>query len=266
VPPAPDVRTIDPIKPETNNTIELGYKGEIAGRLFLDLAGYRTTYKDFTSPLSVIANPLTGATATTAYYRTTGAKVTDDNGGPQVALAYFNLGEATITGLDGGLRYYFKDNVVASASFGLIKLDTIKRKTGDPVESTALNTTSAKFNIGMDYTNLFEGVNVGWSSRYVNRYSFQSGVNWGVIPAFGTFDMTASWKIPASNGKLFVSAQNLFSCIGGTTAPPPTGIASSKKADYTVKQQCGFGQTHQEMLNMPAIGPIVFVGVRYEGR
>ena len=260
------VRTIDPIKPETNNTIELGYKGEIAGKLFLDITGYRTTYMNFTSPLSVIANPLAGAAATTAYYRTTGAKVTDDAGGPQIALAYFNLGEATITGLDGGLRYYFKDNVVASASFGLIKLDTIKTKVGDPVESTALNTTSAKFNIGMDYTEILPDVNVGWTVRYVNRYSFQSGVNWGTIPAFGTYDMTASYKIPSSNGRLFVSAQNLFSCIGGTTAPPPTGIASSKKADYTVKQQCGFGQTHQEMLNMPAIGPIVFVGVRYEGR
>ena len=105
-----------------------------------------------------------------------------------------------------------------------------------------------------------------FSVRYVNRYSFQSGVNWGVIPGFGTFNLTASYKLPSSNGKLFVSAQNLFSCVGGTTTPPATGIASSQKAVYTVKQQCGFGQTHQEMLNMPAIGPIIFVGVRYEGR
>ena len=261
------VRSIDPIKPETNNTIELGYKGEIANKLFLDIAGYRTTYKDFMSPLSVIANPLAGAAATTAYYRTTGVKVTDDAGGPQIALAYFNLGEATITGIDAGARYYFTDNIVASGSIGLLKLDTIKTKTGDPVESTALNTTSAKFNAGMDFNNVIaDDVNAGFSVRYVNRYSFQSGVNWGVIPGFGTFNLTASYKLPSSNGKLFVSAQNLFSCVGGTTTPPATGIASSQKAVYTVKQQCGFGQTHQEMLNMPAIGPIIFVGVRYEGR
>ncbi len=261
------VRTIDPIKPETNNTIEVGYKGEIANRLFLDIAGYRTTYKDFMSPLSVIANPLAGAAATTAYFRSTGVKVTDDNGGPQVALAYFNLGEATITGLDAGVRYYFTDNIVASSSLGLIKLDTIKTKVGDPVESTALNTTSAKFNAGMDFNNVIANdLNAGFTVRYVNRYSFQSGVNWGVIPAFGTFDLTASYKLPDSNGKLFVSAQNLFSCVGGTTTPPAAGIASTRQATYTVQQKCGFGQTHQEMINMPAIGPIIFVGVRYEGR
>ena len=256
-------RTIDPIKPETNNTWELGYKGEIANRLFVDVTGYHTKYTDFHSPLSVIANPFAG---TNAYYRTTGAKVTDDAGNPQVALAYFNLGEATISGLDAGLKFYFTDNISASGNVSLIKVDTIVRKTGDPAESSALNTTSAKFNGGMDFTNIAPNTTVGFGVRYVNRYDFQSGVNWGLIPSFGTLDLTASYQIPNSGARITVQAQNIFSCIAGVSTPPATGIASSQKATYTSGQKCGFGQTHQEMLNMPAMGPLVFVGIRWDGR
>ena len=61
------VTSYAPIRPETNNTWELGYKGEIGNTLFIDVTGYLTKYQDFQSPLSVIANPLAGANATTAY-------------------------------------------------------------------------------------------------------------------------------------------------------------------------------------------------------
>ena len=64
----------------------------------------------------VIANPLTGATATTAYNLRTGAKITDPAGGPQVALTYFNAGKATIRGIDAGLKLYFTDKVSLSVN------------------------------------------------------------------------------------------------------------------------------------------------------
>ena len=189
--------------------------------------------------------------------------MTDQAGGPQVVLIYYNLGEATITGLDAGLKYYFTDNVSASGNIGLIKVDTIKTTN---LEATAINSTSAKANIGMDFANVMPNTNAGFSMRYVNRYTFMSGVNVGIIPSFGTLDFSASYQIPRSNTRITLQAQNLFACSGGTSTPPAAGIASGVKAVYTVSQSCGFGQTHQEMLNMPAIGPLVFLGVRWDGR
>jgi len=256
-----------PIQPEKNDTWEVGYKGEISNKLFIDITAYQTKYQNFQSPLSVIANPFGGSTA---YNHATGAKVTDPAGGPQIVLIYYNLGEATIGGIDAGLKYYFTDNVSMSGNIGLLKVDTIK--TTNP-EATAINSTSAKVNAGMDWTNVMPNVNAGFSMRYVNRYTFTSGVNRGIIPSFGTLDFSASYLVRTGT-RVTLQAQNLFGCVGGTSTPPAAGISSSAStnpattgnATYTVKQSCGFGHTHQEMLNMPAIGPLVFLGVRWDGR
>ena len=249
------------IQPEKNDTWEVGYKGEISNKLFIDITAYQTKYQNFQSPLSIIANPF-GNPSTNAYNHVTGAKVTDQNGGPQIVLIYYNLGEATIDGIDAGLKYYFTDNVSAMGNVSLLKVDTIKTTNA---EATAINSTSAKVNAGIDWANVLPNTNAGFSMRYVNRYSFQSGVNRGIIPSFGTLDFSASYLI-RSGTRVTLQAQNLFSCVGGTSTPPSTGISSGAVATYTVSHSCGFGQTHQEMLNMPAIGPLVFLGVRWDGR
>ena len=247
-----------PIQPEKNDTWEVGYKGEINNTLFIDVTAWQSKYQGFQSPLSIIANPFSG---TNAYYKTTGQKVTDEAGGPQVVLIYYNLGEATIGGIDAGLKYYVSDNVSASGNVSLLQVDTIKTTN---VEATAINSTSAQVNAGMDFANIVPNTTAGFSMRYVNRYTFQSGVNVGIVPSFGTLDFTASYQL-RNNVRIMFQAQNLFACVGGTSAPPAAGIASGKAAVYTVKQSCGIGQTHQEMLNMPAIGPLVFLGVRWDG-
>ena len=260
------VNTFDPIRPEINKTYELGYKGEIAQKLFLDVVGYTTKFDGFISPLIVIANPLRGAAATTAYNRRTGAKVTDAAGGPQVALTYFNAGQATINGIDGGAKFYFTDKVAASLTASLVKIDTIIRKATDPVEATAFNSPSVRVTGGMDFNNIFQNVIAGFTTRYVSKYDFRSGVNYGLIPAFGTMDVTAGYTLPNTGTKILFRAQNIFSCVGGTTTAPALGIASANQAVYAEGRECGFGKKHQEMINAPVLGPIVLLGVRWEGK
>ena len=81
------LRTFAPVVPEVNNTIELGYKGVIKDRLYIDVAGYVARYKSFLSPLVVVANPYTGnaATATYAYNTATNTKYVNASGGSQTA-------------------------------------------------------------------------------------------------------------------------------------------------------------------------------------
>lgn len=45
------LRDVDPIKPTTNNTFEIGYKGIIGGRLQLSVDAWREKRKDFVGPL-----------------------------------------------------------------------------------------------------------------------------------------------------------------------------------------------------------------------
>ncbi|MBI3567218.1 MAG: TonB-dependent receptor [Gemmatimonadetes bacterium] len=260
------VATYNPIKPETNDTWELGYKGVIGNDLYVDLTGYRTNFKDFMSPLVVIANPLAGAAATTAYDTKTGAKITDKAGGPQVALTYFNVGKAQITGLDAGLRYYFTDKISASGNFSLIHVDSIESNPAAP-EATAFNSASSRITAGMDFADLvMPKTNSGFTVRYVNGYDFRSGVNRGRIPGFATLDFTANYQIPDTHTALMLQVQNAFACVQGTSTPPVQGISSAYAATYTDGQSCGFGKAHSEMINAPLIGTILQLGVRWSGR
>ncbi|HZK77420.1 MAG TPA: TonB-dependent receptor, partial [Gemmatimonadaceae bacterium] len=191
------VNTIAPIAPETNTTWELGYKGVLADRLFLDITGYRSNFKKFMSPLVIIANPLL-AVPTFAFDAKTGKQLTGSTGGIQIPLTYFNVGNAQITGTDMGVKFLVTPTIAINGTASLQKLDTIERKATDPIEATAFNSPTTKFNVGMDFANLYNNqLHGGFTVRYVNGYHFLSGINNGKVPTFSTFDVTAGYKLPA---------------------------------------------------------------------
>jgi outer membrane receptor for monomeric catechols len=103
----------------------------------------------------------------------------------------------------------------------------------------------------------------GFTARYVSKYSFRSGINYGMVPAFGTFDLTASYRV-RSDARILLQASNLYACSGGSSTMPSAGVSSATAATYTKNQKCGFGQRHQEMINMPEVGAIVLAGVRWD--
>lgn len=262
------VRTIAPIEPEKNDTWEVGYKGVLGNRLFIDITGYRSNFKKFMSPLFVIANFLTPAAAggpTFAYNAKTGTKYVGSNGtSDQIALTYFNVGDAQITGTDMGLKFLLTPSVAINGTASLQKLDTIKANAGDPAEATAFNSPTTKFNVGMDFANLYNNVlRAAFTVRYVNGYRFLSGVNNGKIPTFSTFDFTAGYKLPVSGTRINLSVQNLFVCRGGTSSINGW-VAANRPSIYNKKQECGFGKKHIEMINMPEIGTMAFLGIRWD--
>ncbi|MDB4907457.1 MAG: hypothetical protein JWO05_2241 [Gemmatimonadetes bacterium] len=255
-------KAYDPIRPETNDTWELGYKGVVGQRLFVDVTGYRTRFQHFLSPLATIAVPVLG---TTAYNHKTGAKVTDEAGANQIVLSYFNVGEGTIHGVDAGLRFFFTDKIAASGNVSLMSVDTIKALATDPPEATSFNSPSSRINAGMDFNNVVQNTTAGFTMRYVHKYNFRSGVNFGMIPAFGTLDLNGSYRLNQS-ARIMVQATNLYACTGGTSSAPVTGIASTVPAIYAQKQSCGFGKKHSEMLNSPEVGPTILAGLRFDMR
>jgi iron complex outermembrane receptor protein len=116
----------------------------------------------------------------------------------------------------------------------------------------------------MDFANLYANQLRGsFTVRYVNGYHFLSGVNNGKVPTFTTFDFTAGYKLPLSGASLNLSVQNLFACRGGTSSINGW-LAATKPSIYNKKQECGFGMKHIEMINMPQIGTMAFLGIRWD--
>ncbi len=262
------VRTIDPIEPETNDTYELGYKGVIGNRLFVDITGYRSYFKKFMSPLVIIANPLTPASAggpTFAFDRKTGEVLKSATANPaQIPLTYFNVGNAQITGTDMGLKFLVTPTIAINGTASLQKLDTVERAATDPLEATAFNSPTTKFNVGMEFADLYNNqLRAGFTVRYVNGYRFRSGINVGKVPTFSTFDVTAGYKIPNVGASINLSVQNLFACRGGTSTINGW-LAATRPLTYNKKQECGLGKKHIEMINMPEIGTMAFLGIRWD--
>jgi len=253
------LRTFAPVVPEVNNTLEIGYKGVFKDRLYVDVAGYVADYKSFLSPLVVVANPFAGSFA---YNTRTDTKYVNAQGAEQIALTYYNLGKATLSGIDAGLRYVVTSKVNASGTFSVLKLDSITQKVGDPVEATALNSPTAKATIGMDARNLPYAGFGGFVLRFVKDYQFLSGSHNGRIPGLVAFDFNIGRQLNKGTTINF-SMQNLFACTSGTT-DQPAWLAAGRPSTYNRGWGCGLGREHIELLNMPALGSMAFLGIRFD--
>ncbi|MEO5814220.1 MAG: TonB-dependent receptor [Gemmatimonadaceae bacterium] len=260
--------TFKPLVPETNKTWEFGYKGVLARRVYLDGTYYHSNYENFLSPLAVIANPFTGAAATFASPTANpngipvnaAGNIVNAAGVTPVMLTYFNIGAATISGVDIGANVYATDKLELRGTLSTVKLSNLNVP-AVYAEATALNAPGTKWTLGATMRDIGPAT-AGMTFRNVNSYFFRSGSNLGVIPTFGTLDASVNVKAPAMQNVLVnLSVSNLFSC----TANSVTYVAGTTPANSQIATEdrgCGFNRKHSEMVNMPQIGTMLFLGMR----
>lgn len=256
------VNEIQPLVPESNNTWELGYKGVIGDRLYLDVTGYYAEYEDFLSPLQPINNFL--ASPPTLAFDDEGDPILAANGDPQIVLTYLNLGESKIYGADLGARYALSPSVNLTGTLSILELDDVERgATAAAQEATALNAPPVTWTLGTDFSDAFGRLSGGLLIRHQTGYSFASGINTGTIPTFETVNAHLAYEV-TEGLQLRVRANNLFTCrtlepTGGQTTQPPVGDGSTLDGSHS----CGFDEGHIEMINMPAQEATVFAGFRW---
>jgi outer membrane receptor for ferrienterochelin and colicins len=236
----------------------------VGQRLFFDGAYYRSTYEHFMSPLVVISNPYT-ATPTYAH-DASGARILNHTGIAPVTLIYYNLGRAELQGIDAGVNYYAMRHLTLSGTFSWLQVDTVDVPAGRE-EATATNAPNTKWTVGANLVDIGMGggtLNAGTTVRHVSSHYFRSGINFGVIPTFSTLDLSAGYRMPRFNTTLNVGISNLFACSQNDEQPLTYATTDPLRRDPTNKErQCGVNLKHTEMINMPAIGTMVFVGARY---
>ena len=78
-------------------------------------------------------------------------------------------------------------------------------------------------------------------------------------------------------GKSMIEAAAMMACASASaveaiqlssgspeSVQPAAEYQSGRESIYTPDSKCGFGQAHTEMLNMPALGTMLFVGLRWD--
>jgi hypothetical protein len=151
------------------------------------------------------------------------------------------------------VTYVLNPRVDFTGTFSYLNLDGItgiNTNLASEREATALNSPGTKWTAGMHLRDLGR-----WSGgtvlRYVNGYRFVSGINNGRIPTFSTLDANVGYRIPNLHSQINLAVANLFSC-------------HAKDLTIADGEECGVGVKHTEMINMPSIGTMVFLGLRVD--
>jgi outer membrane receptor for ferrienterochelin and colicins len=260
-------RTFDPLEPEENTTWEFGYKGVIADRVFVDVAHYRSQYENFMSPLAVIGDGLglgaAGQPAGTQVwaYDADGNRINNTLGNPALTLTYYNLGSAKLTGTDAGVNVIITPKINLRGTLSVIDISDVAVEAGRE-ESTTLNSPELKWTLGAGFQD-FGRLTGGFSVRHVDEYYFRSGANRGFVPGFTTLDANLGYRLDRFNTQVTLGVSNMFAC-GGRFTYADTDVLFQNPTDED--RSCGFGEKHQEMINMPEIGTMVFLGLRYSTR
>ncbi|WP_178991065.1 TonB-dependent receptor [Winogradskyella schleiferi] len=176
-----DGTKIQKLDVETINSYEIGYKGQLTDKLFVDVNGYYNQSDNFISPLRNIADAANGNFVTQVGDQPIGDVVEGSTGA--FILTYLNFGHVDTYGVDIGLNYYFSDSFRTSVNYSYFGRDLDKddlandgNLDGQVLESELpINTPNHKMSVGFHYNKgKFYGAIYG---RYVQKYDFFSGIN-----------------------------------------------------------------------------------------
>lgn len=204
---------------EKISTYEVGYKGLLFDKLFVDGYYYYSSYTDFIAEiLFVQATPTAGAptngTSTNALIPNSGpADPTGIVDGSVATQEYgFDInanGNVTAQGWALGLNYSLGGgyNLGGNVSFNeLISQQDLL----DQGFRASYNTPEWKTNLTFGNRNVGNGFGFNVSYKWQDAFLWESAFGRGVIPSFQTVDAQISYKLPSIKTVLKVGGSNIF--------------------------------------------------------
>jgi iron complex outermembrane recepter protein len=193
------------VKPEQIQSIEVGYKGLIGGRLLIDAAYYYNVYDDFIAQFRVrkAAGPFTGDPAND---QAVAASLLSGDASNTFQL-YTNLDETVKSqGAVFGFDYSLPGNYLISANYNWNQLITDQQD--DFIFD--FNTPEHKVNVSFGNRRLTDllGFNLTW--RWQEEFNWTSSFANGTVPAVSTFDAQVSYRVPNLKSVVKVGGSNLF--------------------------------------------------------
>lgn len=205
---------IAPIRPEQVRTFELGYRGTLWNKLYVDAGYYFSFYQDFIGfNLGVTFDDARdfGLPATNIQAYRVAANATDI---------------VTTQGFAIGLNYYFHKKYALNGNYSWNRLDL--RGSDDPI-IPAFNTPEHKFNIGVSARELvmdfrtFAINNIGFNINYkwIQGFQFEGSPQFtGFVPTYGLIDAQVNytqedWKTTFKLGASNLLNNQVFQVYGG---------------------------------------------------
>jgi len=189
------VKTTTPLKPEQISTWELGYKGTIEKKLYVDINYYNGLSKNFLSPTQSIGGRalFVGKIPVTHNPAFAGVVVNDTLKNASF-LTFFNYGDVRAYGVDVGLNYSFNNIISLSVRYSWFDSDITKDNIKNDAnrdgfvskEEKSLNAPNNRGVIMLKFENLYkQKMFFNLSARWVEQYDFYSGNQIGTAEGEG---------------------------------------------------------------------------------
>ncbi|RMA64352.1 iron complex outermembrane receptor protein [Ulvibacter antarcticus] len=257
-----DGTKIEKLDVETINSYEIGYKGKLSDKLFIDTNAYYNQSDNFISPLRNIADAANGNFVTHIGDQPIGEVIEGSTGA--FVLTYLNFGHVDTYGVDVGLNYYFDDNFRTSFNYSYFDRNLDKddlandgNLDGQVLESELpINTPNHKFSAGVHYNNgKFYGALYG---RYVQKYDFFSGINVAAETQDQDGDGVNEIVENAQVGRTWNYGQ-----LGGFTVDANAGYNFSDSLSLGVSLTNLFNAEVREFVASPVIETLVSFELKY---
>lgn len=194
-----DFYDVAPIRPEQVKTIELGYRGMISKKFYVDIGYYHSWYKHFIGynvGIDIDYNPANPLPSRFQAYRVA-ANATDI---------------VTTQGINIGINYYLGNNWVVNANYSWNKLDL--KGSDDPI-IPAFNTPENKVNVGINGRDLalfgarYFGIGVNY--KWIEGFQFEGSPQFtGPVASYSLLDAQVNYRFVKTNLTFKLGASNLL--------------------------------------------------------
>lgn len=196
-----DYYSVDPIQPEKVQTYEIGYRGTISNKLYIDAGYYFSNYTNFIGYNIGMNLPYRPENPFPSRF-------------PVYRVAANAKGRVTTQGISLGVNYYFYKNYALTTNYSFNKLVT---GDDDPIVP-AFNTPQNKINIGINARDLntdfkiFRLRNWGFGINYkwIEGFEYEGSPQFtGYVPSYYLIDAAVTANFKKINTSVKFGASNL---------------------------------------------------------
>jgi iron complex outermembrane receptor protein len=265
--------TTTAIKPEQINTIELGYKGAIGKKLYVDINGYYGSSTNFLSPaLTVGGRALSVGDIPISTPLLIPGTVTNDTLKNAAFSTYFNYGEVKSYGIDLGINYFFTNNISLAVKYSYFGSDITKNNLKNDankdgyvsLEERSLNAPQNRLAGTLSFQNLAKGkMFLNLSARWVEQFDMYSGNQIGTAAGAGKRGVVYGGINPINNQPRNYVKNYDWGALGGfTTVDISTGFRMNSMLSLGAGISNLFNVTQREFVGSPSIGRLFSLEIK----
>ncbi|TAD95030.1 MAG: TonB-dependent receptor [Bacteroidetes bacterium] len=262
------IKTIDKLKVERVQTFEMGYKGIINKKLFLDFNGWYAQSENFLSPaISVGGRILSMGSNAINFLVVPGAANAQGNLAGGLFQTYFNYGNVNSYGVDLGANYFFNDNISLGIKYSYFDSDITKddikndanRDGYVSLEERSLNAPKNRIVSNLGFNNLIKNkLSASISMRWLEAYDFYAGSQIGTAAGEGKRGAVYGGKVNGTD-RFYVKNFDWGSLGGFTTFDLNLTYKINEKFNFGASVSNIFDTKQKEFVGSPAIRRLFMV-------